>query len=46
MRVDGGLIRPAVDQQDGFRIIQWLKILIAEISGLFSDAFRDTGSTD
>ena len=37
MRIDSCLITPAVDQQDGFRVIQWLKILITQIAFLFTD---------
>jgi hypothetical protein len=43
MRVNGGLIRPAVDEQDGFRIIQRPEILITQIAGFFPNVFRDAG---
>ena len=41
--VNGCLVRPAVDQENGLRVIQRLKILIAQIARFLSDAVRNPG---
>ena len=43
MRIDGGLVCPAVDEQDGFRIVQGLKILITQVARLLPDVRGNAG---
>ena len=39
MDIDGFLVLPAVNQQDRFRIVQWLAVFIPQVPG-----FRPDGS--
>ena len=44
MGINGSLILPAINEQDGFRIIKWLIILVAQIPGFSPDgSYRSAG---